>query len=212
VNLSRRVLQLWIGLSLYGISMDLMVRAGLGLDSWDVLHQGLARHTGLSMGVIVIIVGVIVLIAWSPLRQRPGFGTLCNAIMVGAVFDLVLPMIPVGHLMVVRVGLLVGAIALCGLATGMYISVGWGAGPRDGLMVGLARRTGISVRLTRTALELTVLGIGWLLGGSVGIGTVVFALLIGPASQLTLRWFGHITREPADRLPDTASTTAGLCS
>ncbi|MCW2529304.1 MAG: conserved rane protein of unknown function [Pseudonocardiales bacterium] len=204
-------MQLWIGLALYGISMDLMVRARLGLDSWDVLHQGLSRHTGLSMGVIVIIVGVVVLIAWIPLRQRPGFGTLCNAIMVGAVFDLVLPVIPVPHLVVARVAMLVGAIALCGLATGMYISVGWGAGPRDGLMVGLARRTGVSVRITRTALELTVLVAGWLLGGSVGIGTVVFALSIGPASQLALRWCGHPpAQNSADRATETASA-AGLC-
>ena len=189
-----RVIQLLIGLALHGISMDLMVRAELGLDSWDVLHQGLSRRVGLSMGVVVIVVGAVVLLGWIPLRLRPGFGTVCNVVLVGAVFDWMLPLIATPPALWGRVAMMLGAVALCGLATGMYISVGWGTGPRDGLMVGLAARFGWSVRLTRTALELTVLVSGWLLGGSVGIGTVVFALLIGPASQFSLFVFGRRNR------------------
>ena len=208
-----RIAQLWIGLAFYGISMDLMVRADLGLDSWDVLHQGLSELTGLSMGMIVNLVGLAVLVGWIPLRERPGFGTLSNALMVGTVFDLVLPLVPAPHALAIRIAMVLAAVGLCGLATGMYISVGWGAGPRDGLMVGIARRTGWSVRLTRTAMELTVLGAGWLLGGSVGIATVVFALLIGPASQLSLRAFEHPmatgTPVPAPPASDPARSPSG---
>ena len=186
----RRLAQLYLGLACYGVSMDLMVRSRLGLDGWDVLHQGLSKLTGYSMGTITIAVGAAVLLGWIPLRQRPGFGTLSNVVVVGLAFDAALPWIPVPHLMLWRIAALAGGISLCGLATGLYISVGWGAGPRDGLMTGLSRRTGWSIRLTRTGLELTVLSVGWLLGGTVGIGTVAFALGIGPISQLFLGLFG----------------------
>lgn len=202
VGIVKRVAQLWTGLALYAVSMDLMVRANLGLDPWDVFHQGVSRRVGISMGAVVVVVGVIVLIAWIPLRQRPGFGTVCNAVMIGVIFDVVLPWIPVTHRIDARVMMLVVAVVLCGLATGMYVSVGWGAGPRDGLMTGLARRTGLSVRLTRTAIEVTVLVSGWLLGGRVGIGTVVFAVAIGPLAQLFLRLFGY---ESTARQPVSAT-------
>ncbi len=189
-----RLAQLWIGQVLYGLSMDLMVRADLGLDPWDVLHQGLSRHLGVSMGVVVIGVGAVVLLLWIPLRQWPGVGTVSNVVLVGAAFDVLLPLVPVPHELLLRAAYLVVGVLICGVATGMYISVGWGAGPRDGLMTGLARRTGWSVRVTRTGLELSVLAVGFLLGGTVGVGTVVFAVLIGPASQLSLRIFGYEPR------------------
>lgn len=193
----KRTAQLWIGLALYGFSMDLMVRARLGLDPWDVFHQGLSRVLGLSMGQVVIVVGLVVLIGWIPLRQRPGFGTVSNAVIIGAAFDLFLPWIPRTDLLVARVLMMAAAIVSCAVATGVYISVGWGAGPRDGLMTGLARRTGASIRLTRTALELSVLLSGWALGGSVGIGTAAFAVAIGPLAQVFLRLFGHDTARAA---------------
>ena len=187
----RRVLQLWTGLALYGVSMDLMVRARLGLDPWDVLHQGLSRLLGTSMGRVVILVGLVVLLAWIPLRQRPGFGTVSNAVLIGVV----LPAIPQTGSLPLRVVMLGLGIVLCALATGMYISVGWGPGPRDGLMTGLARRTGRSVRLVRTSVELTVLVVGWALGGSVGFGTVAFAVTIGPLAQVFLRLFGRASTD-----------------
>lgn len=196
VRTARRLVQLYIGLVFYGVSMDLMVRSGLGLDGWDVLHQGLSTLTGFSMGTVTIAVGAIVLLGWIPLRQRPGFGTMSNVVVVGLAFDAVLPWIPVPHLMIWRLVALAGGISLCGLATGLYISVGWGAGPRDGLMTGLSRRMGWSIRVTRTGLELTVLSVGWLLGGTVGIGTVAFALGIGPISQFFLAIFGGGPKRP----------------
>lgn len=204
VGIVKRVAQLWTGLAFYALSMDLMVRADLGLDPWDVFHQGVSRRIGISMGAVVVVVGVIVLLAWIPLRQRPGFGTVCNAVMIGVIFDVVLPWIPVTHRIDARVTMLTVAVLLCGLATGMYVSVGWGAGPRDGLMTGLARRTGLSVRLTRTAIEVTVLLSGWVLGGRVGIATVVFAVAIGPLAQLFLRLFGY---EAAARQPVSTTDT-----
>jgi uncharacterized membrane protein YczE len=194
IRLVRRLFQLYLGLICYGVSMDLMVRARLGLDGWDVLHQGLSRLTGLSMGLITIAVGAAVLVGWIPLRQRSGFGTVSNVVVVGLAFDAALPLIAAPHEMAWRIACLAGGITLCGVATGLYISVGWGAGPRDGLMTGLARRTGWSLRATRTGLELIVLTIGWLMGGTVGVGTVAFALCIGPLSQLFLGVFRERAR------------------
>ena len=185
----RRLLQLWVGLALYGVSMVLMVRARLGLDGWDVLHQGLSKLTSVSMGNITILVGALVLLGWIPLRERPGVGTVTNVFLVGLSFDYAAHIIGEPHSMVLRIITLAAGISLCGLATGMYIRVGWGPGPRDGLMTGISRRTGWSLRLTRTGLELTVLVLGWLMGGTVGIGTVAFALTIGPLSQLSMHLF-----------------------
>jgi uncharacterized membrane protein YczE len=195
LRLPVRLVQLYVGLVLYGLSSALQVRAGLGLDPWDVLHQGLARRSGLAIGTVSILVGAFVLLGWVPIRQRPGFGTLSNVVVVGLSLNVALAVLPPEHGLALRIVTLVGAILLCGLATGLYISAGLGPGPRDGLMTGWAHRTGRSIRLTRSVIELTVLVSGWLLGGSVGLGTVLFAVTIGPLSQLSLRLFGHTRPE-----------------
>jgi uncharacterized membrane protein YczE len=185
----RRLPQLFLGLACYGLSNALLVRAGLGLDPWDVLHQGVARHSGLAIGTVVIIVGAIVLLLWIPLRQWPGVGTVSNVIVVGLAMNVSLDLLPTPHAMAARIAVMIAGIVLCGLATGMYIGANLGPGPRDGLMTGLARRTGRSIRLTRTVLEVGVLISGWILGGTVGVGTVLFAVSIGPLAQIFLRLF-----------------------
>jgi uncharacterized membrane protein YczE len=204
--LTRRLLQLLIGLAMYGISLAMFIRAGLGLDPWDVFHQGVAGKTGLSIGVVVIIVSFLVLLLWIPLRQWPGFGTLCNSVLVGVFADLGLALIPSFSHLGGQIGLLAGAVLLNGIASACYIGARFGPGARDGLMTGLARRTGWSVRVARTLIEVVVLGIGWLLGGSVGVGTVVYALAIGPLVQLLLPWFMVPTplpvREASSELDD----------
>jgi uncharacterized membrane protein YczE len=176
----RRLVQLYAGLLLYGASMALQIRAGLGLDPWDVLHQGIAERTGLSFGTVVIVVGALVLLAWIPLRQRPGFGTVSNVIVIGLAVDAALARLPDAGSRPVAVAMLLAGVGLNGLAGAAYIGAGLGPGPRDGLMTGLVKRTGRSVRLVRTTIELTVLAAGAALGGTVGIGTVVYALGIGP--------------------------------
>lgn len=179
----RRLTQLYVGLVLYGISDAMLLLAGLGLDPWDVLHQGLSRRFGLGVGTWVVIVGVLVLALWIPLRQRPGFGTLSNVVVVGLVIDAVLTAVPPVHDLTARLVVMVCAVVLNGIATGAYIGAGLGPGPRDGLMVGWAAR-GHQIRVVRTAIELTVFAAGWALGGNVGIGTVVYALAIGPLAHV----------------------------
>lgn len=179
---SRRAVQLLVGLVLYGISDSFLVLGGLGLDPWDVFQQGLARHTAIPIGTWSILVGIAVLFLWIPLRQRPGVGTVANAILVGATMDIVLSMAPTPHALWERAMLMVAGVGLNGIATGAYIGAGLGPGPRDGLMVGLAAR-GYSLRLVRTCIEVTVLIAGWMLGGNVGIGTVAYALGIGPLAH-----------------------------
>ena len=179
----RRLTQLYIGLTLYGFSDALMLLAGLGVDPWDVLHQGLSRRFGLGVGTWAIIVGAVVLALWIPLRQRPGFGTISNVVVVGVVIDLCMATIPAPHGLPLRTTFLLSGVFLNGVATGAYIGAGLGPGPRDGLMMGLAAR-GHSIRVVRTTLELSVLAGGWLLGGTVGIGTVVYALAIGPLAHV----------------------------
>jgi uncharacterized membrane protein YczE len=186
---SRRVTQLYVGLVLYGVSSAMQVQAGLGLDPWDVLHQGVANRVDRAIGTVVIAVGALVLLGWIPLRQRPGLGTVSNVIVLGLAMNATLAVLPVQHGYPARIAMLLGAIVLCGIATGMYISAGLGPGPRDGLMTGISRRAGVSIRLTRTFIELTVLVTGWLLGGSVGVGTVLYAVLIGPLAQVFLKVF-----------------------
>lgn len=188
-RLGRRLTQLYTGLALYGASSALLVQAGLGLEPWNVLHQGLAELTGLTIGVVSIIVGAMVLLLWIPLRQRPGLGTVSNVFVVGIAMDATLALVPEAHTMAVRIPLLVGGIVLNGVATGLYIAARFGPGPRDGLMTGLHRRTGRSVRLMRTAVEVAVLATGFALGGTVGVGTLLYALSIGPLAQLFLRVF-----------------------
>lgn len=195
-RLTRRLVQLFLGLALYGTSIAMMLRSVLGLNPWDVLHDGLAQRTGLSFGTVVIVVGAGLLVAWVPLRQWPGLGTVANAVVVGLVADAALAVLAEPDAMVARIGLLVGGIVLNGLATAMYIGSQLGPGPRDGLMTGLSRRTDLSIRLVRVGLELTVLAIGWLLGGVVGIGTVAYALAIGPLVQLFLSWLIVPVRVP----------------
>jgi uncharacterized membrane protein YczE len=200
----RRLVQLYAGLVLYGISASMLLLAGLGVDPWDVLHQGLSRTFGLGVGTWVILVGALVLALWWPLRQRPGFGTVSNAVMVGLVMDVVLALVAPPHALPARAALLVAGVLLNAVATGAYIGAGLGAGPRDGLTLGLCARTGASIRLVRTTVELSVLLAGWRLGGTVGIGTVAYALAIGPLTHLTIPMLAvvrphastHATRRP----------------
>ncbi len=182
----RRLVQLYAGLVLFGLSMAMMIRAGLGVDPWDVLHQGIANRTGLSFGTVVIGLGLVVLLAWIPLRQLPGVGTISNVIIVGLVVDAGLDVMTRPSSLGLRIAELVAAVVLQGVAGGSYIGAGLGPGPRDGLMTGLVRSSGRSVRLVRTTIEATVLVSGWLLGGTVGIGTVLYAATIGPLVHVFL--------------------------
>ncbi|PBC65183.1 hypothetical protein BKI49_04870 [Streptomyces sp. Tue6028] len=188
-RLPHRLVQLYVGLALYGASSALLVESGLGLEPWNVLHQGLAELTGLTIGVVSIIVGAAVLLLWIPLRQRPGLGTVSNVFVVGIAMDGTLALLPDAHTLAVRIPLLVAGVLLNGVATGLYISARFGPGPRDGLMTGLHRRTGRSIRVVRTVLELAVVATGFALGGTVGVGTVLYAVAIGPLAQLFLRVF-----------------------
>lgn len=188
-HLTRRLIQLYAGLALYGASSALLVVAGLGLEPWGVLHQGLAELTGISIGVVSIIIGAIVLLLWIPLRQRPGLGTVSNVFAVGLAMDGTLALAPEVHGLVAQAGVMVAGIVLNGVATGLYIAARFGPGPRDGLMTGLHRRTGRSIRFVRTAIEIAVVVTGFLLGGSLGAGTVLYALAIGPLAQFFLRFF-----------------------
>jgi uncharacterized membrane protein YczE len=183
------LVQLYAGLALYGASSALLVVSGLGLEPWNVLHQGLAELTGLTIGVVSIIVGAAVLLLWIPLRQRPGLGTVSNVFVVGLAMDGTLALVPDAHGLAVRIPLLLAGILLNGVATGLYISARFGPGPRDGLMTGLHQRTGRSIRLIRTGLEVAVVATGFALGGTVGIGTLLYALAIGPLAQVFLRVF-----------------------
>ena len=194
----RRLLQLFIGLLLYGASMALMLRAALGLDPWDVFHQGLATQADLSIGKVVNLVGLAVLLLWIPLKQRPGIGTVANVILIGTAMDLTLSVLPAIEGLALPVAALLFSVVANGIAGALYIGAGLGPGPRDGLMTGLARRTGWSLRLVRTGIELTVLGFGWLLGGTVGVGTLLYAFTIGPLVQIFL---------PMVTIPDPKSNT-----
>ncbi|MFI7102408.1 YitT family protein [Streptomyces sp. NPDC050161] len=169
--------------------MGFQLRAGLGLDPWSVLNQGISVHTGLSMGTVTIATGALVLLLWIPLRQRPGLGTISNVVVLGLVMDATLALVPDPRALGIRIPLLVFAVLLNGTATGLYISARYGPGPRDGLMTGLHRRTGRPLRLVRTCIEVTVLTVGFLLGGSAGVGTVLYALAIGPLAQFFIRRF-----------------------
>ncbi|WP_443049363.1 membrane protein YczE [Streptomyces sp. NBC_00178] len=188
-RLTRRLTHLYAGLALYGASSALLVRAGLGLEPWGVLHQGLAERTGISIGVVSIVVGAVVLLLWVPLRQRPGLGTVSNVFAVGLAMDGTLAVVPDVQGLTARIAVMAAGIVLNGVATGLYISARFGPGPRDGLMTGLNRLTGRSIRLVRTAIEVAVVATGFLLGGSLGAGTVLYALAIGPLAQLFLRVF-----------------------
>lgn len=207
-----RGLALLLGLAGYGFSMALMVEAGLGLDPWDVFHQGLAERTGMSIGLASAVVGVAVLLAWIPLRSRPGIGTVANVIVIAVTVDAGIAVLPTPTELPVRIAMMLGAVALNAVSTVLYIGAGLGPGPRDGLMTGLVARTGLSVRLVRTAIETTVLAVGWLLGGTVGIGTLVYAFGIGPLVQMVLaltpkRWLAV----SGWAFTDPGLTTMGEC-
>jgi uncharacterized membrane protein YczE len=182
---AHRFAQLAAGLVGYGLTASMLVLARLGLDPWDVLHQGLARTIGLQIGTWAVIVSVLVLLAWIPIRQRPGIGTICNAVLVGLVMDAVLGAVHPPHALAARWALMIGGVIGNGIATGFYIGAGLGPGPRDGLSVGIAGR-GHSMRVVRTIVEGTVLVTGFLLGGTVGVGTVLYALCIGPITHQTI--------------------------
>jgi uncharacterized membrane protein YczE len=204
---TRRLTQLYLGLLLYGVSDAMLLLAGLGVDPWDVLHQGLSRRLGLGVGTWALIVGGVVLLLWLPLRQKPGWGTVSNALVIGPVIDLVLVTVPAPSGLAARSAVMVGGVVLNGIATGAYIGAGLGPGPRDGLMTAMAAR-GHSIRVVRTGIELSVLAGGWLLGGTVGLGTVLYALGIGPLVHVFLPRL-RIAAPSAPRVPAPSARPAG---
>ncbi|MDR6868509.1 putative membrane protein YczE [Microbacterium resistens] len=188
-RLVRRWTQLIVGLFLYGIGIAFIVRGGLGAAPWDVLTQGISHHVPLSFGVITIVISGVVLLLWIPIRQRPGIGTLLNALCVGPSADIGFQVIPAADQLWLQVLFFVLGLVILAGATGLYIGADFGPGPRDGLMTGLHRRLGYPIWAVRTAIEVSVVLVGWLLGGTVGVGTVAFALLVGPLCQFFLRVF-----------------------
>ncbi|WP_425473909.1 YczE/YyaS/YitT family protein [Streptomyces qinzhouensis] len=188
-RLPRRLTQLYAGLVLYGVSCALILLGGLGLEPWNVLHQGLSELTGLSMGVVMTAVGALVLLLWIPFKQRPGLGTVSNVVVIGFAMDAALLVLPEPTGLAARIPVTIAGIVLNGVATGLYIAARFGPGPRDGIMTGLHRVTGLSIRLVRTAVEVTVVTTGFLLGGSVGVATIAYTLAIGPLAQFFLRFF-----------------------
>ncbi|WP_350352326.1 hypothetical protein ABS642_03940 [Microbacterium sp. A8/3-1] len=198
-RLPRRIAQLLVGLFLYGIGISFIVRGMIGAAPWDVLTQGIARHVPLTFGVITILVSVVVLLLWIPIRQKPGIGTVLNALLVGPAADIGFLVIPETDELWIRIAFFVIGLLVLSGATGLYIGAAFDPGPRDGLMTGLHRRTGWPIWVVRTGLEVTVVAVGWVLGGNVGVGTVAFALLVGPLCQFFLRVF-------AVRIPETTET------
>ena len=187
--LMRRLIQLHLGLCLFGFALALMVRATLGLDPWNVFQQGLTGLTGLTLGQVSIAIGILVMLAWIPLRQKPGYGTIANIFVIGLVIDASLAVLPVFEGLGLRTAMLVSGVVLNAVGTAAYIGAGMGPGPRDGLMTGLHQRLGWSIRVSRLSIEATVLAAGWLLGGVVGVGTVLYAVAMGPLVQLFLPMF-----------------------
>ncbi|MEV0644472.1 hypothetical protein AB0I28_04345 [Phytomonospora sp. NPDC050363] len=209
---AKRITQLLAGLLLYGISTAMTIRASLGLNPWSVLNEGVERHVPLSFGMVSALIGALVLLLWIPLRQLPRLGTVANILVLAVAFDVGLWLIPADGGWAWRVVLLVAGIVLNGLSIAVYVGARLGPGPRDGLMTGAAARSGRSIRLTRTVIELTVLVVGWVLGGTVGVGTVAYALGIGPVTQLFMARF---TYRPAgesreDRTARNGGEAAGV--
>ncbi|MHC9044027.1 membrane protein YczE [Microbacterium saperdae] len=206
-RMPRRIGQLLVGLFLYGIGIAFIVRGAIGAAPWDVLTQGIARHVPLTFGMITILVSVVVLLLWIPLRQRPGAGTVLNALLVGPAADVGFLLIPETDSLWIRILFFVVGLLLLSAATGLYIGAAFGPGPRDGLMTGLHRRSGWPIWIVRTGLEVTVVAVGWALGGNVGIGTVAFALLVGPLCQFFMRVFRvRLDRAPTDGVSEAAAT------
>jgi uncharacterized membrane protein YczE len=206
-RLGRRLPQLVVGLLLYGASLAMMVRGALGLAPWDVLHSGFIRHVPMSIGQAVVMFSFLVLLLWIPLRETPGIGTVANAVLVGLAADATLAVLAEPGSLVWRVLLMLGGLVLNGLATALYIGSQLGRGPRDGLMTGFARRTGLSLRVVRTGLEVAVVVLGLLLGGALGVGTVLYALAIGPMAQAMLPWC--TVELPGVGLPPSAGSPVG---
>ena len=198
--MTRRLTQLIIGLFLYGMGIALIVRGAIGVAPWDVLTQGVDNHTHLGFGLITVLLSGVVLLFWIPLRQKPGVGTVLNALLVGPSADVGLALIPADLDLWARILLFAAGLLLLAVATGLYIGAHFGPGPRDGLMTGLHRRTGWPIWIVRTGIELTVLSIGWVLGGNVGVGTVLFAVLVGPLCNWTIPLFS--IRRPASTVAE----------
>jgi uncharacterized membrane protein YczE len=190
-RLGRRLAQLLAGLVVMGVAVTLLKRSQLGLSPWDVFHDGIARHAGVDLGIVSIAVGFPILLLWWPIRQRPGIGTLLNVVLIGGVVHVLLPHVAAAGSASARSSLLVVGLALFALGQGLYLSTELGPGPRDGLMTGLNRRYGWPIGVVRTGIEASALVLGVLMGGSFGVGTVIFAVAIGPMVQVTLRWFGY---------------------
>ncbi|GAA3113114.1 membrane protein [Planomonospora alba] len=188
-SLPNRLLRLYAGLALYGAGVGLQIESHLGGSPWDVFHQGLSIHLGLSVGIWIILVGALVMLLWIPLRQKPGVGTLSNVVFLGLFADAALWLLPEPGPLAARWAYLAAGVVATAAATALYIGAGLGPGPRDGLMTGLVR-LGLSIRLARTLIEAAALAIGWLLGGTVGVGTVVFALAVGPLTQFFMPRLG----------------------
>ncbi len=203
--MSRRWAQLLAGLFCYGLAMALLLRSGLGLGPWDAFHVGLSAWTGMSVGLVIALVGLVLIVGTLFIGVRPGPGTLANMVLVGLFLEAILPFIPEANRWMALPYHLAG-ILLTGVATGLYIAPGLGKGPRDGLMLGVAQRTGWSVRHVRTGIELSVLALGWAMGGRIGFGTLLFAAGIGPATEWGLRWFGVVAPGPPALRPARAAT------
>lgn len=204
-RLPERVLRLLLGLWLYGLAIALMIEGALGASPWDVFHLGVSLHLPLSFGMVMVLTAIAVLLAWIPLRQMPGLGTLANTLLLGPFADANLALLGTPESLPLRCAYLLGGVLLCAFATALYVGAQLGPGPRDGVMTGLARRTGWSIRTVRTAIEVTVLAAGVLLGGTVGVGTVVFALGVGPVTQFFLRYLVVPLQAPAGAaLPEQA--------
>ena len=208
----RRILQLLIGLPLYGVGAALTVDAGLGVDPWTVLAEGLSLRTGIGVGWMTNILGLLILLVWIPLRQRPGIGTVANILIVGTAMQLALWVLPPISGFLAQFAMLVGGILLVAIASGLYIGARFGPGPRDGLMTGLRSRFGMPIWAARASVELTVLILGWLLGGTVGLGTVLFAATIGPLVHVTLPLFDTALASGRARLRRAASGVASATS
>ena len=203
LTMARRITQLLAGLFFYGFGIALMVRGALGVAPWDVLTLGIQNQTGWEFGIITNLIGLVVLLLWIPIRQKPGIGTVLNVLLVGPSAQVGLWIIPEQDNLVARIVLLVGGICLVAIATGLYIGARFGPGPRDGLMTGIHARFGWKIWIVRTAIEIVVLGIGWLLGGNVGLGTVAFALLIGPMVHRTIPFFlvpAAVNTQPTEKV------------
>jgi uncharacterized membrane protein YczE len=187
-RLPERLLRLLVGLWIYGLAIALMIEGAVGASPWDVFHLGVAAHLPVSFGTVMVLAAVVVLLGWIPLRQMPGVGTVANTLLLGPFADLNLALLDTPDSLPARIAFMLAGVAVCAFATALYIGAQLGPGPRDGLMTGLSRRTGWSIRAVRTGIELGVLAIGIALGGVAGIGTLVFALGVGPLTQCFLRW------------------------